>query len=113
MTHEVERLRQRFEKANVERLEALSEIERLRTQAKTWRKNHDDNIATLNRITEENERLRDICGLCAQSTCQYHEVERLRAALEQIAYRLTGNFEYETPAEQAIRVARQALEEAS
>ncbi len=37
------------------------------------------------------------------------ERDALKAALEEIAYRLHGNFEKETPEEQAVRVARQAL----
>ncbi len=46
-------------------------------------------------------------------TSDYNEIreerDALKAALEEIAYRLHGNFEKETPEEQAIRVARRAL----
>jgi hypothetical protein len=87
--HEVERLREDVHRLVNERAEeclakeeAVREVEHLREDLNDAMRQASDNYDVA-------ERLRAICGPCAQGTCQYHEVERLRA--ERDAARATAD----------------------
>jgi hypothetical protein len=96
-------LEQMYEDEVALREKLETEVERLRAEQDnagfiSWRLAQDaiDELTAsvewhakkLDESEDEVERLRAICGLCAQGACQYHEVERLRKAYSRLVERL-------------------------